>query len=283
MPNILTIDLEDWYMEAPVRRWRSFPDRVEPDTEALLELLARHGARATFFVLGCLAERHPGLVKRVAQCGHEIALHGLWHDMVYEKTPARFGEELRRARALVEQAAGTHVRGFRAPYFSIIRRSLWALPIIASCGLTYDSSIFPTWHFRYGIPGWRRFPHRIDLSRFGGSGTLLEIPISTVRLAGLHLPFSGGAYLRLLPYRLVCRAIRSLNAQGHPAVVYLHPWELDPEQPHMGGAALFRLRHYVGLRRVRKKLERMLHDFQFTTVGDFTSRFPLRPAEQCPS
>lgn len=271
MQNILTIDLEDWYMEARRKRWRGFAERIEEDTASLLELLARHGTRATFFVLGCVAARHPALVRRVAQAGHEVALHGLWHELVYRKTPAAFAEEVRRAKEIVERASGERVRGFRAPYFSIVRRALWALPILAECGIEYDSSIFPVWHFRYGIPAWERMPHRLGLARFGGSGRLVELPISTLRLGALRLPFSGGAYLRLLPYALVAHGIRSLNRRGQPAVVYLHPWELDPAQPHISGPAFFGLRHYLGLRGMRAKVERLLSDFRFEPAGDFAA------------
>ena len=272
MLNILTIDLEDWYMEAPPRKWDSFEDRIEEDTRKVLDLLSRHDVRATFFVLGYIARRHPALIRQVAEAGHEVALHGMVHDLVYEKDASEFAEELCRAKEIVEDAAGVQAWGFRAPYFSIVRRSLWALPVIASCGMVYDSSIFPTWHFRYGIPGWPPFPGRIDLTPYGGEGLLAEIPISTLRVAGLHVPFSGGGYLRMLPRSVVARGVRSLNRRGHPAVLYFHPWEIDPQQPHMWGPAGFRFRHYVGLRGMRDKLDRLLGEFSFITAAEFVSR-----------
>ena len=258
-------------MEAPREQWRRFPERIARNVDETLRLLARHDAKATFFVLGCVAERHPMFVKEIALAGHEVALHGMWHHPVYDELPQHFAEDLRRAKAIVESAAGVAVRGFRAPYFSITRRSLWALPILRDCGFEYDSSIFPIRHFRYGIPGWQTAPHRINLTLFGGTGEIIEIPISTVRIAGLRIPFSGGAYLRMLPQRLVARWIRKLNARNLPAVVYFHPWELDPLQPRIKGPAFFRFRHYTGLRKMREKLEHLLSAFRFTTAVRFCS------------
>ena len=266
MQNILTIDLEDWYMEAPREQWSRFPERIVRSVDDTLKLLARYDAKATFFVLGCVAERHRALIKEIALAGHEVALHGMWHHPIYTETPSHFTEDVRRAKEIVESAAGVKVHGFRAPYCSITRRSLWALPILREIGFEYDSSIFPIRHFRYGIPGWQTAPHRINLTLFGGSGEIIELPISTVRIAGVNLPFSGGAYLRMLPIKLVMRWIKSLNERDIPAVIYFHPWELDPLQPHMQGRALFRFRHYTGLRRFKEKLERALGEFKFNTA-----------------
>jgi len=272
MVNILTVDLEDWYMEAPRRRWGRFAPRIEADTEAVLDLLLRHRVRATFFVLGYIALKHPAVVRRIAAAGHEVAVHGMFHEPVYAMRPGRFRRDLLQCRRIVEAAAGAGVRGFRAPYFSVTRRSLWALRIVAECGLTYDSSIFPVWHFRYGIPAWPAGPTALNLDVRGGDRTLVEIPLSVVRLGGLPVPFCGGGYLRLLPVPMVMRAIRSLNRKGLPAVVYFHPWELDPGQPHVGGPAGFRLRHYVGLRAMRGKLERLLGEFPFVGAGAYVER-----------
>jgi len=272
MVNILTVDVEDWYMEAPRRHWARFAPRIEADVEAVFDLLGRHGLRATFFVLGSIAERHPGLVRAIACEGHEVGLHGMFHEPAYAMCPDRFRRDLVRCRRIVEAAAGVRVQGFRAPYFSVIRRSLWALRVVAECGLTYDSSIFPVWHFRYGIPAWPAGPALLALPTAGGRRSLVEIPLSVVRVGSLRIPFCGGGYLRLLPVEIVRRAIRSLNRKGLPAVVYFHPWELDPGQPHVGGPAGFRLRHYLGLRAMRAKLDRVLGEFPFTTAGAYVKR-----------
>ena len=262
--HVLTVDMEDWYMEAPPSRWGRFAERVERDTGRVLDVLDRHGVRATFFVLGWLAERHPALVRGVAEAGHEVALHGMLHSPAYAMTRAAFAEDLRRCRDAVERAAGTPAVGYRAPYFSVGRRSQWALEAVRKAGLLYDASVFPVWHFRYGWPGASPAPHVRRLE----AGDLAVLPVATwPALRGavrLNLPFGGGAYLRLLPYDLVAAGVRWWARRGIPAVLYFHPWELDPDQPRMRGPAMFRLRHYLGLRCLEGKLERLLTDFRFT-------------------
>jgi polysaccharide deacetylase family protein (PEP-CTERM system associated) len=239
---------------------------VARNTERLLELFARRGVLATFFVLGCVADRHRGLVKRIAESGHEIASHGQSHRLVYEQDPITFREETRRSRATLQDASGQPVLGYRAASFSITARSLWALDILAEEGFTYDSSVFPVVHDRYGIPGARRGPHRL---RSPGGALLVEVPPSTVALGRFTLPVGGGGYLRLYPLRMTSWAIRRLNRrEGLPAVVYVHPWEVDPGQPRIRAPFRSRFRHYTGLESTAGKLGELLRRFRFGPMSD---------------
>jgi polysaccharide deacetylase family protein (PEP-CTERM system associated) len=228
-------------------------------TRRILELLARHRTRATFFVLGWVAERHPDLVREIRAGGHELACHGYAHRLVYDMDRETLRADLRRARRAIEDASGAAVTGYRAPTFSIVRGSLWALEIVAEEGFEYDSSIFPIHHDRYGIPDAPRFPHRVGLP---GGAALIEFPISTLEIGGQRVPFSGGGYFRLAPYTFIRAALRRVNRrEAMPAMIYLHPWELDPEQPRLPIRGLSRLRHYANLRRTAVKLEQLLQDF----------------------
>jgi polysaccharide deacetylase family protein (PEP-CTERM system associated) len=268
--NALTIDVEDYYhvsgFESCVERrdWHRFESRVEASTRRLLELLADAGVRATFFVLGWLADRHPGLVRAIADAGHEVGCHSYWHRLVYTLTPEQFRTDLHRARSAIEDATGTPVTAYRAPSFSITQRSLWALDVLVEEGFTLDSSIYPTHHDRYGIPGTPLEPHRID--RPGGS--LWEFPPPVWRILGYPLPAGGGGYFRLYPYTLTRYALRRINAAGRPFAVYLHPWELDPGQPRLRPGRLRAFRHYVNLRRTEGRLVRLLRDFRLGTLSD---------------
>jgi len=267
--NALTIDVEEYFQVAGfagnVSRddWARFPSRVETATRGLLDILAEHGVRATFFFLGWIAERHPGLVREVASRGHEIASHGYDHQLIYDMTPRDFDEDVRRAKQLIEDASGMRVRGYRAPSFSITPRSLWAFEIISGAGHEFSSSVYPVYHDRYGMPGWPRGLHDIK-----GCG-LVEAPPTTVSFGPLVLPCAGGGYFRLYPYRLTRAALRRVNGQeGRAGVVYLHPWELDPDQPRLRGPYVSRLRHYLGLRRTAPRLRRLLSDFRFAPLGE---------------
>lgn len=268
--NALTIDVEEHFQvhafERAIARaeWDRIPSRVVASTRRVLRLLAECRAHATFFVLGWVAERHPALVAEIAAAGHEIGTHGYWHELIYRQTPGEFAEDLRRSIAALERAApGVQIQGYRAPAFSITRRSLWALDVLREQGLRYDSSIFPlVAHDRYGIGDAPRFANQV---RAG----LWEFPASTVRLGGRNWPVAGGGYFRLFPLAVTRRAIRHLNAQGQPAVVYLHPWEFDPEQPRVHGvAALARFRHYVSLGRTERRLRALLHEFAFAPMRE---------------
>ncbi len=270
MRNALTIDLEDYYhvsafsQQIPVDRWNSKTSRIERNTELLLDLLDSAGCKATFFTLGWVAEQHPHVVRHVAERGHEIACHSLRHRTVYKMTCEEFRDDTLRAKSLLEDCSGTLVVGYRAPSFSITDKSLWALEVLAELGFTFDSSIFPVEHPNYGIPNFARDPHRV----LTPSGAIVEFPMTVLEFAGLRSPFGGGAYLRFLPYWYTRWGVRFLNAtENRPVCVYLHPWELDPDQPRMSGSLTSRARHYIGLRKTLAKFANLIRDFEFGTLG----------------
>lgn len=246
--------------------WDRYETRVVRNTERVLALLAEHGVRATFFVLSWNAERHPGLVRRIAGCGHEVASHGYSHRLIYEQTPDEFRRDVTRSKAVLEDVAGREVVGYRAPAFSITRASLWALDILLECGFRYDSSIFPIGDTLYGIPDARRYPF---VARAREGRRLIEFPMTTVRVLRRNWPAGGGAYLRLLPCAWFRWAIRRVNREGQPALMYVHPWELDPSQPRLPatGRRGFTT-HYVNLHRTEAKLRRLLSEFRFGPVGE---------------
>lgn len=268
--NAMTIDVEDYFQVSafadvvPAEAWPTLESRVCRNTDRLLEILAAANVTATFFVLGWVAERFPDLVRRIHSAGHELASHSYDHGLVYDKTPETFATDLRRARQAIGEATGVTVRGYRAPSYSVVDRSLWALDVLVDGGYDYDSSIYPIRHDRYGIPTWPRHIHRVD--RAGGS--LWELPGSTVRHFGTNLPMGGGGYFRLLPYRWTSMGIRRLNeVEGRPAIFYLHPWEIDPEQPRLDVSALSRFRHYRNLGQTESRLRRLLEEFSFGPIS----------------
>jgi polysaccharide deacetylase family protein (PEP-CTERM system associated) len=268
--NCMTIDVEDYFQvsafDGVVSRtdWESYPSRVVANTQKLLEMFREHGVTATFFMLGWVADRHPKLVAEIAAAGHELASHGYSHRLIYEQTPEAFREDIRRAKRTVEDLGGQAVRGYRAPSYSITRRSLWALDVLLEEGYTYDASIFPIRHDRYGIPGAPRHSH--VLHRTGGS--LIEAPPSTIRLGATNLPVAGGGYFRLLPYRWTQLGIRRINrTERKPAIFYLHPWEIDPAQPRLAAGAVSKFRHYRNLQKTEGRLRRLLRDFRFGPLG----------------
>lgn len=286
MINALTIDIEDYFQVTAFERqikpaeWDTYPLRVEGNTLRILDMLDEFSVRATFFVLGWVAERLPKLVKEVHRRGHEIACHGYGHQLVYRLTPEEFRRDVSRARNILEKICGERVHGYRAPSYSITSKSLWALEILVEEGFTYDSSIFPIRHDIYGIPGGNRFPHEIST----GSGKLLEFPISTYPLnAGSwqgRFPIAGGGYLRLFPAALVARAIQSINTnENQPVIVYFHPWEIDPQQPRIKAGLKSRFRHYLNLERMEMKIRHLLANFRFYSAKDCLD-FNTQP---CPS
>ena len=282
MKNALSFDLEDYYHvsafaeQISAEEWQNFASRVERNTNAVLELLADSGQRATFFTLGWVAEKYPQLIRQIADASHEIACHSHRHRLIYQMTPQEFLEDTYRAKNVLEQAGGQLVRGYRAPSFSLTENSLWAFNVLAELGFTYDSSIFPVRHPNYGMPAAPRTPFRVDTP----FGPIVEFPMPTLELAGRRSPIGGGAYLRLLPYWYTRWAMRYLNrSEQRPVCVYLHPWELDPEQPKMQGRLTARIRHYIGLRGVQKKLRRMLRDFEFAPMGELIPDQKLLPCE----
>ncbi len=274
--NALTVDVEDYYhvsaFEGIVRRdqWDGYASRVADNTRRLLELLAGHGVYATFFVLGWVADRFPDLVREIHAAGHEVGSHGYWHRLIYRQTADEFRDDLRRSRQVLEDAVGTPVAAYRAPSFSITRRSQWALEVLAEEGFRIDSSVFPIYHDRYGLPGAEAHIHPIATP----AGTLWEFPPSVVRWAGCTLPIGGGGYLRLYPLWLTCRGLARINRRaGAPFLVYVHPWELDPDQPRLiGGSVASRFRHYVNLRGTERKLDALLSRFRFAPLGHVVER-----------
>jgi polysaccharide deacetylase family protein (PEP-CTERM system associated) len=269
-PNALTVDLEEYFQVSNFdrvidrRSWPTLPSRVEASTHRLLDLFDRTGTRATFFALGWVAERHPRLLRQIAERGHELACHGHGHELVYEIGPERFEEDVSRARRAIEAAAGVPVRGYRAPSYSITQRSLWALEILARLGFAFDSSIFPIRHPRYGIPGFARQPMLLQLE---SGSTIREFPLTTWDLGPLRLPLAGGAYLRFLPAPLFRLGVRSLARAQRPTVLYVHPWEVDPDQPRQPVSWLVRVNHYHNLARVESRLARLLEQSRFQPMS----------------
>ncbi len=270
--NALTFDVEE-YFHAEVfagvvrqEQWASLESRVAPATERVLALLAETGSRATFFVLGWVAERHPKMVRSIAAQGHEVACHGYGHQMITRLSRAEFREDIHRGKGAVEDAAGVAVTGYRAPTFSVLRETLWSLEVLAEAGFEYDSSIFPIVHDRYGIPDAPRFPHRL---RAGRGKEITEFPLSTVARFGWRFPVAGGGYFRLFPYSVTRWALGQLNArEGQPAMVYLHPWEMDPEQPRLPVGCVAQFRHSVNTGSTVSKLRRLVREFAFAPVRD---------------
>jgi polysaccharide deacetylase family protein (PEP-CTERM system associated) len=265
--NIVSVDVEEWFqVEAfashiPRTEWDRLERRARRNIETLLELFERYRVKCTFFVLGWLAERDPELVREMAAAGHEIASHGWSHRPVWNLDSAQFLDEVKRSKQLLEELSGAPVLGYRAPTFSITKKTLWALGSLRKAGYSYDSSIFPVIHDRYGIPDALLEIHRHEAG-------IWEIPMSVMELWRYRLPIAGGGYFRLYPYAVSRRAIAEMNAKERPAIIYLHPWEFDPDQPRPAGIGMVtRFRHYSGIRDNLAKLERLLNDFAFTTAG----------------
>ncbi len=274
LPHILTIDVEDYFQVSafePVvakEQWGKYASRVEANTDHLLNLFEEHDVLGTFFVLGWVAHRFPKLVARIAAAGHEIATHGYWHELVYRLTPEAFRQDLRDSLHAISDAGGTAVNAYRAPSFSITRDSLWALDILADEGITVDSSIFPIYHDRYGIPDARPDIHQRETAY----GTITEVPPSVGILGNkklrLKIPIGGG-YFRLFPLFMTRYAFRAVESCGRPAMLYLHPWEIDPAQPRISAASLVsKFRHYVGLRSTTRKLSWLLKNYAFAPMRE---------------
>ena len=273
----MTIDVEDYYHVSafesviPVNAWERYESRVERNTMRLLDIFEAHNVKATFFVLGWVAERHPELVRTLAAQGHEVASHGYSHRRIYTQTPAVFREETQRSKRLLEDCIGQPVRGYRAATYSITRQSLWALDILEEVGFEYDSSIFPIRHDLYGIPDYPRFCHRLN-----HHPRLVEFPLSTVKVGRMTLPIAGGGYFRLFPYALTRWGIRRLNyREQQPATVYLHPWEIDPAQPRIAAGRLSRFRHYLNLSSTETRLRHLLQDIAFAPMAEVLQELEL--------
>jgi polysaccharide deacetylase family protein (PEP-CTERM system associated) len=276
----MTVDVEDYFQvsafEPFIRRsdWERLPRRVERNTARILDLFGEAGIHATFFTLGWVAERHPELIRRMVNEGHEVASHGFEHTRVTNQGPEEFRADVRRTRALLEDIAGVSVTGYRAASYSIGRDNLWALDVLQEEGYRYSSSIYPINHDLYGMPEAPRFAFRVN------GGDFVEVPVTTLRLGERNLPCGGGGYFRLLPYRVSRWAMRRVNRNdGQPCVFYFHPWEIDPEQPRQPGLdARTRFRHYLNLRRMERRLTRLLEDFAWQRMDEI-----FTPAEGFPA
>lgn len=266
-PNVFSVDVEDFFhvesFADVVERsqWDHFPSRVVGNTQRLLDLLDVHKVEATFFILGWVCERQPELVREIAARGHEVACHSYWHRPIFRLTAEEFREDTRRAKETIEQTTGSEVQGYRAPSFSITRKSLWALEILADLGFTYDSSIFPITHDVYGIPDGPRRPVMIRTNH----GPLVEYPMTTFSMGNRNLPVGGGGYLRILPSWYTQWGLRAAQAQDVPFILYVHPWEVDATQPRLPGRFRSRLRHYTNLDKMERRLHSLLHRFSFTS------------------
>jgi polysaccharide deacetylase family protein (PEP-CTERM system associated) len=271
----MTVDVEDYFHVSafdgvlPRSEWDRMESRVVRNTERLLELFAETSVRATFFVLGWVAERHPALVRSILAGGHEVASHGYAHRLVYDLTPDMFRDDIRRSKRILEDAGGCAVEGYRAPSYSVTPRSLWALDILIDEGFHYDASIFPIHHDRYGIPVSPR--HAYTLHR--AAGEILEAPASTARWGPFNFPVAGGGYFRILPYEWTRWGISRINRlEQRAAIFYIHPWEIDPEQPRLSGSVMSRFRHYRNLDQTESRLRRLVADFAFGPMTQVLGR-----------
>jgi polysaccharide deacetylase family protein (PEP-CTERM system associated) len=304
--NILSIDLEDYFQVHAFSNiikyadWGNYECRVERNVDCILEIMSQtlgrspftpHGSvKGTFFILGWIAERYPRLVRRIQKEGHEIACHGYAHQLIYHQFKEEFRNDIRRAKAILEDITGSEVIGYRAPSYSITKKSQWAFEILSEEGFKYDSSIFPIRHDFYGMPGAPRFPfivslngnNHVEFSLFSfGLGTaapngcntavhhsIIEFPISTFQLMGMNIPISGGGYFRLFPYPMIKKGLESINGnEGKPFIFYIHPWEIDPHQPRINNLSFrSKFRHYINLSKTETKFKKLLGDFQFSTV-----------------
>jgi polysaccharide deacetylase family protein (PEP-CTERM system associated) len=278
--NALSFDIEDYFQvsafseHVEISQWDKIPSRVEANTLKVLDLLSEAGQSGTFFVLGWVAKNHAKLVRQIAERGHEIACHSLEHRRVYQMTRDEFFEDTRTAKYALEDASSQTVQGYRAPSFSITQDSLWAFEVLAQLGFKYDSSIFPVSHPNYGMPKAPRGPFLIETK----CGPLVEFPMMTLEFGGRRSPLGGGAYLRILPYWYTRWGIGYINkTEGRPVCVYLHPWELDSEQPRISAGLSARARHYLGLRGAEAKFRRLLHDFDFQSLGAAIGETRIEP------
>ncbi len=269
--NILTVDVEDYFMVSAFSNvvnpdaWDHYSSRVESNTMHVLDILAKYEAKGTFFILGWIAERYPQIVKEIDRSGHEIGCHSYLHKLVYEMSREEFTRDTARAKDILENIIGKRIYGYRAPSYSVTKRSFWALEVLREAGFLYDSSIFPIVHDRYGYPEFHRFPIVVETA----SGKILEIPMSTVRVWERNFPVGGGGYLRLFPIGLTEWAVRKLNdEEKEAAIVYFHPWEIDSGQPRINGKWLSRFRHYVNIDKTEKRIEHLLDTFPFGAVTD---------------
>lgn len=276
--NALTVDVEDYFHVSALAEtidpsnWAQFQLRVETNTHRLMDLFDEYQVKATFFVLGWVAEHAPGIARQIAARGHEVACHGYSHQLVYNQSPEIFKQETHRSKHLLEDQVQAPVHGYRAASYSITKQSIWALDILAEAGFSYDSSIFPVRHDRYGIPDAPEHPYRVETP---AGNSLVEFPLSTAKYLGYRLPVAGGGYFRIYPYQLTRAGLNQVNRRGKPFIFYLHPWEIDPEQPRVEVKWLSRFRHYHNLDKCEQRLRRLMQDFKFTTTRNVLENLGL--------
>jgi polysaccharide deacetylase family protein (PEP-CTERM system associated) len=287
--HVFSIDVEDYFQVSAFERcvdrkdWDTFACRVEKNTQEILDLLDKHEVRATFFILGWIAERYPRLVQKIFREGHEIASHGYGHRLIYAQTPDEFRADIRRSVVILEDIIGSPVTAYRAPSFSITQKSRWALEILIEEGFRADSSVVPIYHDVYGIPGAQAGLHRLETP----SGSIWEFPPAVYGLLGnaLPLPVGGGGYFRIYPFRFTRWCLRRLERAGQSFMFYLHPWEVDPNQPRLKAPLKSRFRHYCNLRSTSNKLDRLLSSFRFGPLCDAiaaaTEPIPLSEIQPC--
>jgi len=276
--NVLTVDVEDYFQVSAFANsidpdeWGEHPLRVASNTHKLLDLFDEYQVKATFFILGWVAEREKNLVLEIAKRGHEVACHGYSHQLVYNQTPEVFQQETVRAKSILEDIIQQPVLGYRAASYSITEKSLWALDILAESGFVYDSSIFPVRHDRYGMPDTPEYPYHLTTP---AGLSIIEFPLSTAKILNYRLPVAGGGYFRLYPYWLSKMGLKQVNRQQKPFIFYLHPWEIDPDQPRISASWFSRFRHYNNLDKCETRLRKLMSDFQFATTWDVLSTFGL--------
>ena len=284
--HCLSFDVEEHFQVSAFwsderrQHWDRYESRVERNTRLLAELLATHGMKATFFILGWVAERHPDLVKSLAAQGHEVASHGYGHELVTAQSPERFRQDVRMAKNILEDLTGDSVVGYRAPSFSITSQTEWALSILVEEGYQYDSSVYDRFHRteKGALPGEM-------FQLYTPAGAIWEVPPSTYKALGFQIPVAGGGYFRLFPYAVSRALLQRLESQGTTLVMYLHPWEIDPQQPRMDGSWVSQFRHYLNLDKTQARLNQLLADFKFGAIRDIAvslkemGRATCRPAQ----
>ncbi len=270
MLNAFTVDIEDWFHVCGINNrdinfenWDKCEDRVVKNTLKILDILDRYNVKATFFFLGWVAEKHPELVVKAKEGGHEIATHGYAHKLIYEQSQEEFAKDLEKSISIIENITKEKIKGYRGPGFSITEQSLWALKVVAEHGLKYDSTIFPAKRGHGGLRSAQQYPYLIEFER---NIKLWEFPISTVKILGKNVPFSGGGYLRLLPYWFIREAIKKINRSGKPAIIYMHPREMDMEQPRIRLPIDRKFKYYINLSSMEGKIKALISDFQFMPV-----------------
>ena len=276
--NALTVDVEDWFHVSLFRKyikrseWTDLESTVVPNVCKILNLFARYNVKATFFILGWVAEHYPEVVIAIKEQGHEIASHGYAHQMVFEQSKNEFHHDVKTSMEILESISGVKVKGYRAPSYSITRLSLWAIESLVELGIEYDSSIFPIKHDVYGIEDAPRFPFKLTVI---DKGSLTEFPVSTTKIFGKNIPIAGGGYLRLWPYWFFKRGIEQVNNEGKPTIIYFHPWELDPQLPRFKVGRMKHLRHYGNLVLMEQRIESLLQFFRFGTVEQVLQQFKV--------